>query len=227
MEEKTFSETERHLRGGAPTGDDSSEVEEKPKKDWLKIIALSLVSIFLLSVTFYAGYWLGSQQSKVEAPEQTIPTPTQALIPTPTPTFTLDPTADWKTYKNEEYKFSFKYPVDLTVEEVPVPTSGYTQIIINKNEEDSFIIKASKNYLPADIIYFLDTASTGQINISGNAWKEYFLPKGYGNGPEGLSSPIYGLQFEKNAILYTITFSNQTSMNQGQERILSTLKFID
>lgn len=46
---------------------------EKPKKDWLKIIAFSLVGLILLSGTFYAGYWCGIRKSAVEPPMPVIP----------------------------------------------------------------------------------------------------------------------------------------------------------
>ena len=99
MENKASSESERHLRGGAPTGDDSSEVKEK-SKNWLKIIILFLVSIFLLFGVFYAGYWLGKSEKLKTQSKQT-----QNLTPTPKqPTPTPDPTADWKTYRNEKHK---------------------------------------------------------------------------------------------------------------------------
>jgi len=112
MEDKASSESERHLRGGAPTGDDSSEVKEK-SKNWLKIIILFLVSIFLLFGVFYAGYWLGkseklkTQSEKPQLKAQNLTPPLKQPNPTPTP----DPTADWKTYKNENFGYIIKYPI--------------------------------------------------------------------------------------------------------------------
>lgn len=41
-------------------------------------------------------------------------TPTQSL-PTSLPTPTANPTASWKTYTNNDYHFSFKYPSELTL----------------------------------------------------------------------------------------------------------------
>ena len=83
------------------------------EKKLAKIIGFSLIGLLLLFGTFYAGYWLGCQKEKVETPKPIIPTPTQALIPTSTPT--LDPTADWKTYINQTYNYSIKYPQEINI----------------------------------------------------------------------------------------------------------------
>lgn len=138
MEEKAFSESERHLLGGAPTGDDSSEVEEKPEKDLSKIVAFSLLGIFLLSGTFYAGYSLGNQKDKVKPSVPPTPTPIRALIPTPTltmptPSPTSDSTADWKTYENKQYKYSIKIPSNWNYNEL---TGGRGLIIETKNVQE-------------------------------------------------------------------------------------------
>lgn len=47
----------------------------------------------------------------------------QSILPTPLPSITSvregDPTANWKTYKNTEYRYSLKYPPDWVVTEFP------------------------------------------------------------------------------------------------------------
>lgn len=75
-------------------------IPEEPKKDWLKIGVLVLAGLTLLSAAGYAGYYLASRQ-------QVLP----KLAEGPTPSVT-DPTADWKTYKNEKYGYSIKYLQD-------------------------------------------------------------------------------------------------------------------
>lgn len=47
--------------------------------------------------------------------------PTPEILATPTP----DPTADWKTYTNEEYDFEFKYPSNKTAEFLEEPYNGF------------------------------------------------------------------------------------------------------
>ena len=130
-----------------------------------------------------------------------------------------------ETYSNNEYRLSFKYPSDFTIEENLVSTSNYLQVVVNKNQDGSFSIKASKNYLPGDVTYFLDTEATGQETIDTRVWKTYYLPDGYGDGPEPSTTPIYALQVEVDGILYTAVFGNQTSITSTQKQVLSTLQF--
>lgn len=130
MEEKTLSE--KHL------------VEEKPKRDWLKIIVFSLVGAFLLFGAFYAGYWYGVQQSKPEAPKPAIPTPTQALIPTPTST--LDPTVDWKTFTIKTMGLEFKIPSELSkmgnLEENILSGEKGNLLCVTFSKKNSFLIQS-------------------------------------------------------------------------------------
>jgi hypothetical protein len=57
---------------------------------------------------------VGTNQSTSQCEEKALLQPTEAVIsPTPTP----DPTANWKTYKNEELGFKFKYPESYHVRE--------------------------------------------------------------------------------------------------------------
>lgn len=73
-----------------------------------------LVGVVLLAC---AGLYAISASSRglwpFPAPEEKV-----VLTPTPSSTFTSlpDPTASWKTYRNEQYGFEFKYPDDWTVE---------------------------------------------------------------------------------------------------------------
>ena len=135
----------------------------------------------------------------------------------------VDETAGWETFANEEYKLVFKYPREFTIKEEPVPSAKYTQVIFNETQQNSFVIQARKDYLPADATYFLDTEPIGEKSIAGNLWKIYFLSEGYCDGPE-CTLPIYALQIEKGGILYRATFYNQSKLTSTQELILSTLE---
>jgi len=71
---------------------------------------------FLIAIlfSFALGFFLGKSLNQTKAP---LPSPVTQVSPTATliPTATPDPTANWKTYRNEKYKFSFKYPINWSV----------------------------------------------------------------------------------------------------------------
>jgi len=107
---------------------------QPPKKNNLLTIVIPacrqagcLIAILLVGIGgVYAGIQIGKKQVMMK-PSPVIPTiiPTQVLEPTTIPTQvpettnipTLDETANWKTYRNEEYVFEFKYPKQYLIEQ--------------------------------------------------------------------------------------------------------------
>ena len=226
MEDKASSESERHLRGGAPTGDDSSEVKEK-SKNWLKIIILFLVSIFLLFGVFYAGYWLGKSEKLKTQSKQT-----QNLTPTPKqPTPTPDPTADWKTYRNEKHKYEVRYPKewsmgvgDSTSNEIHwvTPNRGWEvpwvmDLSIQDRKNKSVSEWIARDQFPYEIIKTIKVEGYRGLLVSdpvtmGNASHVAFFPSNGYMYSVGISSDPPDLK-ENPVILL--------------ELILSTFKFLD
>ena len=78
----------------------------KTPKVNLKLILISLVVLALASTAGY--FYLQNQKLK----SQISATPTPLGSPEPSAE-AADPTADWKTYTNTKYGFSFKYPSEL------------------------------------------------------------------------------------------------------------------
>lgn len=119
---------------------------EKAKRDWLKIISLSFIELFLLFIAFYSGYWYGVQRSAVETLKPVIPTPTPKQ-PTPTtlttPTLKLESTipANWKTYDKTfaETYFFFRYPETHEVWD------------FDQSSGEIYIIKEGAPNWPADV----------------------------------------------------------------------------
>lgn len=70
----------------------------------------------IVASSVFVGIQIGKDQTLNQQPIATQPTtsPTQAtpISVTSTTTLTTNPTADWKTYTDSEYKFSFMYPSD-------------------------------------------------------------------------------------------------------------------
>lgn len=103
----------------------------KPKsKLWLWIILI----IVVLTAAGYFGWTWYSGKSTIS----TITTPTTS---TTTPTASVF-TADWKTYKNEKNKYSFRYPIDWWILEdsIVADTEANSQsdyIILKAQNDDS------------------------------------------------------------------------------------------
>ena len=56
-------------------------------------------------------------------------------IPTPTPEDSID-TSDWKTYTNEEYGFSFRYPEDWFIRDIVDDSRGF-ELGVSYNPDNS------------------------------------------------------------------------------------------
>lgn len=71
---------------------------------------LLIPSIILLIVAVILVTFKLILKNKVVPPPQPTPTASTQPTPSPTPTATADPAANWKTYENNYWKISFKYP---------------------------------------------------------------------------------------------------------------------
>lgn len=92
------------------------------QKGFAPIIILVLIALAVVGYFGYKNYW----------PKL------QTLVVSPTPTATDDPTANWKTYTNTAYGFSFKYPSDLKVEQMGTsPYEQYKLVYMGKKQGDS------------------------------------------------------------------------------------------
>lgn len=72
--------------------------------NWLKLLIIAVVIIFAVSIIGVGTFLLGSNKNTPKTVVQITPSPTA------NPTPTIDPTANWKTYRNNIDNFSFKYP---------------------------------------------------------------------------------------------------------------------
>lgn len=79
--------------------------QPRPFLKFNRTILIGLIAVTLLAIAAFASYFVLSSNQKRVAPPLTTATPTPASI------------ADWKTYNNREYGFSFRYPPNFTLTE--------------------------------------------------------------------------------------------------------------
>lgn len=96
-----------------------------------------IVIVVLIAALTVGGYLIYKLPRNVVTPQtlQTTPVPSPTPIPSPAPTSTGE-TANWKTYRNEEYKYSVDYPNTFQVIEAKIgdPTKKCCATVLLKNE---------------------------------------------------------------------------------------------
>ena len=95
-----------------PTAPPVLEQPSQSKPKLSKWIIAVVVVLLLLIVGGVSAYVLNKNSMKKVLPS---PTPVAIVSQTPTVTLTPNPTANWKAYTNNDYKFSFQYPSDWVV----------------------------------------------------------------------------------------------------------------
>ena len=99
----TDNQSQQEVSSVQPSPQESAPVP--PNKSISKLL-ISIVAIIIIFVGV-GGYFLATNKTKTQ---QAIITPTP--LPTEASAKAGDPTANWKTYTNSKYGFSFMYPSD-------------------------------------------------------------------------------------------------------------------
>ncbi len=212
----------------------------KPNK-WL-IISLVILALAALGVAGFFAYQNIQLKEKVTLRKGA---PTSSLLPTEvsSPTPTVDPTANWLTFTNENICYSFKYPQEITLKErkeeniIHLSLWGKTQ-----KEETEFYDGISLSFsLPLAI---------GNTSLKDYTDSKIDEAKQHGeilkpreeitiNNINGYTYTSQGLGIFQNIFLQssdkicTVEITNVTidPTNQGYQKtvdkILSTFKFID
>jgi type II secretory pathway pseudopilin PulG len=86
-------------------------------KSGVIVLSIILTAVIAISGTYaYMQNKANREKTDLETQLATLQSSATATTSATIPT-TADKTADWKTYTNEEYGFSFKYPEDWVIEE--------------------------------------------------------------------------------------------------------------
>lgn len=85
----------------------------KSHKEFWWILSLAIVAV----ASMVGTYWWTSSKNKNEVVIVNKAVPTVFKMTEPSVVPTTDPTAEWKTYRNEKYGFSFQYPSNFSYKE--------------------------------------------------------------------------------------------------------------
>lgn len=115
------------------------EVVKKPyskEKIGVTIMLVGLTAAIFLAI----GYWAGRQTAMLEEDKTTtlpiIGTITSTATPKATTTTSAtDKTANWKTYTNEKYGFSFKYPETWKVHDFPTDQGSVQRMSVEPDNK--------------------------------------------------------------------------------------------
>jgi len=98
---------ENETQPNVPPATPSAQIPVSPSKSWLKILLFILIELVIIAGSVFVGIQIGKRQ----IPTQTAVNSTDLSV---TPSPTTNPTANWKTYENNQYGFTFKYPLTFT-----------------------------------------------------------------------------------------------------------------
>ncbi len=215
-----------------------------PKKNITLTIILFI--ILILSVSSVSAYYLLSVKKQTPKPQVSTVIPTVKPLYTATPT--PDETANWKTYTNNYWKYSFKYPSTWAIPNFPQQTNSQIEIVNydfgnstskapSRDELFIIAIQINKDQTKTDqwIKYYKEAmdqqkksyefTNLKQVQINGQNGI-YFDLKAPGTGDLPLGRTLLGSPYN---FLVELTFW-RSSKNQDNitiyQKILSTFKFL-
>ena len=138
-------------------------------------------------------------------------------------------TSDWKTYRNKEYGFELKYPLDFKEQKAESDTILLTTKI-DKVSSNYFTVSIRKNYKINQILSSVKDVE--EINIGDYLGYKYFYIEGVGmsevvliqTGQDALSISFDLIGGEKN---FATADDKKTYIQDYFNQILSTFKFIE
>jgi hypothetical protein len=200
---------------------------EKKKSNVLKVLILIVVFLLVGIGGVYAGMQISKKQTQIPLTPQTTEAP---II---SPTLVPDETANWKTYRNDKYRFEFKFPDDWSATDNKAQSPDYeadhgllkgadffvgiNPTLIQTIEE---IIEQTKKYQP--------NAEISNLKIKGFDAVMVSIPPAQEMGQYWPSKTIY---FEKEENIFSITSEAYGDKRDFYlkilDQILSTFKFIN
>lgn len=192
-----------------------AEPPRKKSHSWLII----LVILLLLASTGILAYQYYQLKTQTVNPASSPPL-APSLIPIPS----QDPTADWKTYTDSQYKYSIKYPSSMVLEQI-TDDPFYPSYVIFKNEANQFNIRATESTV-------LATTETIRSQTEGHVVTELIKNETMQIGNVTARLLEYSAEDKNNnrSTLIIPSGKNVIVINAPSEmfdQILSTFKFLD
>lgn len=188
-----------------------------------------LLIVLVLVIVLGGGYWVYTKYGKSTLITTTITSPTVTSSPTKSagtavsPSASITVPADWETYTNEKYKYTFKYPNTGSIE-------GETSAVLTENNKTILNIVIIQTQQSLDD-YIKDAQSQAilqnpqKITINGNA--------GYEGIDSGMTT-VYVVYLKNNNIIFRLMFDTNSKdtlqdlkngLSENQKGILSTFQF--
>lgn len=204
----------------------------KPKHNSI-IFLLSFSLIVFVGIASFLAYQNWQLQKKVGLLQ-----PTNSPIPTTTP----DPTADWETYTNTTYGFSFKYPKILSGTEagVAAPYTGISKDIQSFSDPSTILPNSDASFDGFSLYVVTDPLAANfedYLSKEKAAMDDSPMPFMAGATRENFENGVsytkdhmsyYYLPSENNEIIVVFAYVQQNSLFKTTfKEILSTFKFTE
>lgn len=160
----------------------------------------------------------------VEESYTTIPSPTLTVV---------NKTANWKTYKNEEFGFKVRYPKKWSIQEISLENFGTVIEIRDSQSKSSFAITEGKNEeeLSLDAWFRKTTTTDGRPTIKASAKsttidgvKAYRLNSGF--KADDIFFEVY-IANKDNRIFTLVAYGQESEESNLLDQILSTFRFVE
>ncbi len=206
---------------------------------WLKTLSIGFSLVSFCIAIGIGGYVLGMQETKPVSQNQQIISPTTKPSPTPDSTDLIG--ANWKTYTNIKYGFSFKYPNNFLIATEKNSAVGTYDIFFSRTETERnevndclkqlecssypFAIKIQS--LPKPSGKNLNDVILTDIHIDVSAFSPSKIDGQYAlqdqlSGTTGITHHIY---IDKGQTVFHIQVDTNKDLEKNVGAILSTFQF--